>query len=132
MIAEKIIVCAYCSAVLFEETDAIIEYKNVYIHDSRYLYDAYWFDIHNKVRCRSCDGVLGEQLRMNNDQFYFIIRRGKIENEILKEDEMELAALFLKCFAQVSYFYLNTFHNFFFNDHKRLPLLIFDSVRSHC
>lgn len=123
MIGEKVILCAYCSAVLFDENDASIEYKNVYIHDSRYLYDAYWFDIHNQVRCRSCDGVLGEQLCLNNDLFYFIIWCGKIENEILEEDEMRLATQFLKCFAQVTYFICS--HYILFIDHTPLPLFYF-------
>lgn len=126
MIYSKTVLCSFCSAELFDENDALIEYKKAYIHDSTCLYDAYWFDIHNRVRCRSCDGVIGEQLRLNNNPFYFIVWCGKIEDEPSNEDEMQLAALFLKCFAQV--FQCISKKLFYFSNAIRLPSI----SSSHC
>lgn len=100
---DRVVVCAYCSSELFDEDEALIECMKVYIHNSTSEYHMYWIDAINRVRCKSCDTVIGEQIRIGNDSFYALVWGCRVESEETNENEMQYASYFLTCFAQVEF-----------------------------
>lgn len=89
MNGEKVVLCAYCSAELFDKDEALIECTKVYVHNSASEYHMYWIDAINRVRCKNCDCVIGKQIQTDCDTFYALVWAGKIENEETNEEELQ-------------------------------------------
>lgn len=94
----KTVVCCFCNSDLFDETEAAIEYKNVYILEDLRLVE-FWYDRENRVRCTMCDAVIGNYLKNVRD--HVIVWCVKIENEEPNEFENIHAVQFLDRFSEV-------------------------------
>lgn len=96
----KSLVCCFCDSYLFEEDDAAIEYKNVYILEvGRGWESIFWYDKENRVRCTMCDAVIGNYFKNVRD--HVIVWCVRIENEEADEFENIHAVQFLERFIEV-------------------------------
>lgn len=98
MINSRTVLCCFCHSDLFDEYEAAIEYKNVFILKDQ-QFSEFWLDKDRRVRCGGCDAVIGNHL--NNSSNYMVVWCGKIENEEANEFENIHAVQFLERFGEV-------------------------------
>lgn len=108
MIGGKTISCRFCCFDLFDEYEATIEFKNVFVCDQKL--SQFWADGDNKIRCCHCDAVIGK--RLTNIPEFVVIWQVKAVTEDKDNDSTDyevisniiqrrFAAIFLERFAQV-------------------------------
>lgn len=98
MFHSRSVLCCFCGCELFDELDAAVEYKHVYIVQDL-QFSEFWFDGDCRVRCGNCDSVIGTHI--TNIPNFMIVWCVRLEDEYPSEFENIHAVQFLERFAEV-------------------------------